>query len=116
MHLYLGCLFAPVLIFFAVSGAWQLYRFNDDEKNGSYVAPRAIKVLSTVHKDSHLPGKGERDYTPLRTFFVAAAVGLVTTTLLGVVMAYRLSASAAGPTICLAAGVAIPLVALWMYH
>jgi hypothetical protein len=115
LHLYLGCLFAPVLIFFAVSGTWQLYRFHDSAKDGSYVAPQPIKTLSAVHMDSHLPGKRARDYTPLRTFFVAASAGLVVTTLLGVVMAYRFSASAIGPTLCLTAGVAIPAVLLWLY-
>jgi uncharacterized iron-regulated membrane protein len=35
IHLYLGCLFAPILIFFAVTGAWQLYRWNDNTKTAT---------------------------------------------------------------------------------
>ena len=116
LHLYLGCLFAPVLIFFAISGGWQLYRLNDKAKDGSYVPPAPVTVLSAIHKNSHLPGKPELAYTPLRTFMLAAAVGLVVTTLLGVVMAFRSCRSWLTPVLCLVAGVAIPLVALWIYR
>lgn len=115
VHLYLGCLFAPALIFFAVTGAWQLYRANDKSKDGSYVPPRAVAVLSAVHKNSHLPGKPELAYTPLRTFMLAAAIGLTVTTVLGVVMAFGVSRSAFAPVLSLVAGIAIPAVLLWIY-
>jgi ABC-type nitrate/sulfonate/bicarbonate transport system permease component len=116
LHLYLGCLFAPALIFFAVSGSWQLYRLQDSAKDGSYVAPRPLQVLSAVHTNSHLPPKRASEYTPLRTFSLAAAVGLVVTTLLGVVMAFRLSQSFMAPVLCLTAGIAMPAVLLWIYR
>jgi ABC-type nitrate/sulfonate/bicarbonate transport system permease component len=115
VHLYLGCLFAPVLVFFAVTGGWQLYRANDKSKDGSYVPPRPITVLSAIHKNSHLPGKPELAYTPLRTFMCAAAAGLVVTTLLGVVMAFRFSRSGMTPALCLVAGIVLPAVLLWIY-
>lgn len=115
VHLYLGCLFAPVLIFFAVTGGWQLYRFNDRPKGSSYVPPRPVTVLSAIHKNSHLPGKPELSYTPLRTFMLAASVGLIATTLLGVVMAFRFSGSWITPVLCLTAGVGLPAVLLWIY-
>ncbi|MGI8481805.1 MAG: hypothetical protein ACR2MF_07065 [Chthoniobacterales bacterium] len=116
LHLYLGCLFAPALIFFAVTGGWQLYRFHDSEKDGTYTAPQPLQVLSAIHMDSHLPGKRASQYTPLRTFFTLAAAGLVTTTLLGVVMAFRFSRTALTPLICLFAGGAIPAVILYCYR
>ena len=37
IHLFLSCLVAPAMIFFAVSGAWQAYRFQQTRKDGSYV-------------------------------------------------------------------------------
>jgi hypothetical protein len=116
IHLYLGCLFAPALIFFAVTGAWQLYRMQDTKKDGSYVAPRAIQTLSAVHMNSHLPGKRASDYTPLRAFWLLTAAGLVATTALGVVMAFRFSRSALVPIAWLAAGIGIPLVILLLYR
>lgn len=116
LHLYLGCLFAPALLFFAISGAWQLYRFHDSKKDGSYNAPRAVEALSAVHMNSHLPGKRASEYTPLRTFSLLAAAGLVVTTALGVVMAFRFSRTVFAPLLCLLAGVIIPGVALWIYR
>jgi hypothetical protein len=75
LHLYLGCLFAPALIFFAVTGSWQLYRAHDSKKDHSYTAPAVLRTLSAVHMNAHLPGKRASDYTPLRVFMVSAAAG-----------------------------------------
>lgn len=116
LHLYLGCLFAPALIFFAVTGGWQLYRFHDSAKDHSYVAPQPLQVLSAVHMNSHLPGKRASEYTPLRTFSLLAAVGLVLTTVLGVVMAFRFSKNVFAPIFCLAGGLLIPLLILFWYR
>src|SRR5438270_5969795 len=116
LHLYLGCLFAPVLIFFAVTGSWQLFRANDDLKDGSYHAPVALKTLSAIHKDSHLPGKHASAYTPLKTFSLLAAAGLVFSTVLGIVMAFRSSRSAVTPGLLLGAGVLIPCLILYLYR
>ena len=116
LHLWLGCLFAPALIFFAVSGVWQLYRMHDTAKDGSYVAPAPLQVLSAVHMNSHLPGKRVTEFTPLRLFWVAAAGGLVLTSVLGVVMAFRFSRGALVPILCLAVGVLVPLFFLYLYR
>src|SRR3982074_3618784 len=89
LHLYLGCLFAPILIFFAVTGSWQLFNYHQSKKDGSYTAPRALAVLSAVHKDAHIPPTPDRSPTPLRYFMLMAAIGLVTTPMLGVIIAYR---------------------------
>ena len=114
IHLYLGCLFAPILIFFAVTGAWQLYRWNDSTKSG-YKAPEPLRIMSAIHKDQHLGRKEYPVYTPLRSFMFLAATGLVLTTMLGIVMAFRFARSVATPLLCLLAGVAIPTVILFLY-
>lgn len=115
LHLYLGCLFAPALIFFAVTGTWQLFRAHDSRKDGSYTAPHAVQALSAIHMNAHLPGKRVSEYTPLRAFWVCAAAGLVLTTALGVVMAFQFSASRIAPLLCLSAGFAIPVLILYLY-
>jgi ABC-type nitrate/sulfonate/bicarbonate transport system permease component len=115
IHLYLGCLFAPILIFFAVTGAWQLYRWNDSRKDGSYIAPRPLKILSAIHKDQHLGDKKYSAYTPLRSFMLLSAAGLVLTTALGIIMAFRFARSVITPLLCLGAGVVIPVVILVLY-
>src|SRR3982751_5415857 len=91
IHLYLGCLFAPLLIFLAVTGAWQLFDWHESTKDRSYVAPPALAVLSDIHKHAHLPPTPGRQPTPLRYFMAVAAAGLVTSSVLGVVMAFRFS-------------------------
>ena len=116
IHLYLGCLFAPALIFFAASGGWQLYRLHDTKKDGSYTAPAALSALSAVHMNSHLPGKKVSEFTPMRAFMVAAASGLVITTALGVVLAFRFSRSVVTPIAWLAAGIAVPAAILYLYR
>ena len=116
LHLYLGCLFAPALIFFAVSGSWQIFRLQDTAKDGSYTAPAVLETLSAVHTNQHLPGGKASQRTPLHAFALLSAIGLVTTTLLGVVMAFRFSHSVVAPLFCLLGGVALPLGLLLFYR
>ncbi|MFN2508866.1 MAG: hypothetical protein ABR589_08850 [Chthoniobacterales bacterium] len=115
IHLYLGCLFAPALMFFAVTGSWQVYRLQHNTKDG-YTAPKPLKVLSAIHVSGHLPGRKAEQTTPLHGFAVAAAAGLVVTTLLGVVMAFSSSRNALVPTLCLFGGVALPAAILYLYR
>ena len=116
LHLYLGCLFAPVLIFFAVTGAWQLFGLHRGTKDGSYTPPRALVYLSEVHKVQHIPYTSAEAATPLRYFFLAAALGLVVSTILGIVMAFRFGRSRAAVVSCLTAGVVVPLAILYIYR
>ena len=115
LHLYLGCLFAPILIFFAVSGSWQLFNWHESDKNGTYRAPRALAILSDVHKDAHIPPTPGRQPTPLRYFMFVAAAGLVTSSVIGVVLAFRFSRKPLTAILCLLAGMAGPASLLWIY-
>ncbi len=116
LHLYLGCLFAPALIFFAVTGSWQLYRAHDTKKDHSHAPPAILRTLSAIHMNAHLPGKRASEYTPLRVFLVLAAAGLVASTLLGVIMAFSFSRSLFTPVLCLCAGIVIPCAILYLYR
>ena len=53
IHLYLGCIFAPILIFFAVTGSWQLYVLHVDTKDGRYVAPRITNSNTDSNTNSN---------------------------------------------------------------
>ena len=103
IHLYLGCLFAPVLIFFAVTGAWQLFGLHRGTKDGSYTPSRVLVDLSEIHEAQHLPYTSTDAATPLRYFFLAAALGLVASTILGIVMAFRFGRSKAAVIFCASA-------------
>ncbi len=116
LHLYLGCLFAPLLIFFAVTGSWQLFNWHESTRDRTYIAPPALAALSDIHKNAHLPQTRGRNPTPLRYFMLAGAAGLVISSVVGVIMAYRFSRRPLVATICLLAGVVVPGVMLWVYR
>jgi hypothetical protein len=48
-HFYLGMLNAPSVLFFALTGALQLFHLH--EAHGGYVPPALIEKLASVHKD-----------------------------------------------------------------
>ena len=106
IHLYLGCVFAPILIFFAVSGACQLFGLHHVRKDGSHRPLAAVALLSVVHR---FPP------TPLRYFMLAAAFGLVVTSVLGIVMAFRYGRNKRAVILSAAAGVVIPVAILLIY-
>ncbi len=117
LHLYLGCLFAPILIFFAVTGSWQIFNWHQSDKRpGGYVAPHALAFFSDIHKDAHIPPTRRNSPAPVRYFMFAAAVGLVLTTIIGVIMAYRFSRRPIVATVCLAIGIFLPTALVWIYH
>lgn len=116
LHLYLGCIFAPILIFFAVTGSWQMFSLHRGTKDGSYIPSKPLVILSGVHQYQHLPAASIGKSTPLRYFILAAAIGLVFTTCLGIVMAFRHGGSRPKAIGCLIAGLAIPLAFLLIWH
>lgn len=116
LHLYLGCIFAPALIFLSCTGALQLYDLHESRKDGSYVAPKLLQAFGQVHKHQNLPGDARGSGRSMKIFMLLAASGLVLTTLLGILMAFRLSRSAVPVLACLATGVVLPLALLYFVH
>jgi hypothetical protein len=114
LHLYLGTLFAPLIIFFAFSGVLQTFGFHESPKSGSYQAPAWIVALAEIHKDQRLAA-GSRSSLALKWFMALMAVGLITTTLLGVYMAFKFNRDARLVGGLIALGIIIPVLAL-MFH
>lgn len=106
IHLYLGCLFAPMLLFFAASGIWQTY------DPGYAFHSKLLGLLSTIHKGGGLKS-GENLSSPfLRFFILAMAVSFIVSTILGVVMALKFGRSRKAAWVCLALGILLPLAAV----
>jgi hypothetical protein len=103
-HNYIGIFIAPSVIFFALTGALQIFSLH--EAHGSYLPPAIIEKLSSVHKDQVFaqkpheehdePGsqppavaEHEDDHGPalgtmlLKWFFLFVALALATSTVLG---------------------------------
>ena len=107
VHLYLGCVFAPMLLFFAVSGVWQSFNLQSYNLAGSH----ALALASTIHTGRGLKGGDPSTLSSplLHWFVIAMAVGFILTTILGVVMALRYGKSRRAAVICLLAGFLLPL-------
>ncbi len=104
-HSYIGILIAPSVIFFALTGALQI--FNLHESHGTYTPPVLIEKLSSVHKDQvferkhhdehEAESKNDRQPPPpqeheegptlgttlLKWFFLFVALALTSSTVLG---------------------------------
>lgn len=100
-HLCLGCLFAPMLLFFAVSGIWQTLGLHSG----------TLTWLSTIHTSRNLKIGGLTS-SILRDFVVVMSVSFVITTILGVVMALKSDKNRKWAYGCLALGVSGPLAAV----
>ena len=107
LHRYAGLVTAPLILFFAVSGIWQVFRLNDSRKDGSYKAPQAVKALSDFHKAEHL---NKPKALPFKYAVSATAVILILGTTLGLIAAFRLTRPAWLAVLLLFLGTVIPLL------
>src|ERR1019366_8466796 len=108
IHLYLGCIFAPMLLFFAISGIWQTYP-------PAYPHSKTLARLSTVHTSRALKtatGPGTLSSSVLRGCGLVMAASFIVTTILGIVMAMNFARSRRAAFCCLALGVLFPAVVL----
>jgi hypothetical protein len=106
-HSYIGILIAPSVIFFALTGALQIFSLH--ESHGTYTPPVLIEKLSSLHKDQVFEQKHPDEHEPavdsapgqqppppeehedrpklgttlLKCFFLFVALALATSTVLG---------------------------------
>jgi hypothetical protein len=106
LHLYLGCIFAPMLLLFALTGIWQTIGIR---------GAKWMEVLSAIHM-SHGSKGGANLTTPLlRSFIVLMAVAFIFTTLLGILMAVKQGRNRREAYYCLAFGIIFPLLAILIH-
>lgn len=55
LHRYAGLMTAPLILFFAITGIFQVFRLHEDQKSG-YKAPAILKGVATFHKAEGLSG------------------------------------------------------------
>jgi hypothetical protein len=72
-HAYIGLFIAPSVLFFAATGALQI--FNLHEAHGSYRPAVLLEKLSAVHKDQVFEQPHEHDAPPSASVPVAGAAG-----------------------------------------
>jgi hypothetical protein len=105
-HLYLGTFFAPLLLFFALSGVWQEF--------GLQRIPW-VRYLSAIHTGSMMKGQPHHPSSlVLQGFVVLMGLSLVATIILGIILAFKYGRSKL-TLICLAAGTVIPLALILIF-
>ena len=98
-HLYLGCIFAPMLLFFAISGIWQTLG----------IRSHLLQRLSTIHTMHMTKIGGSLSIVFMVIFVLVMAASFILSTILGVVMALKSGRSRRSAVYCLGIGVALPL-------
>ena len=119
LHLYLGTFFAPSIMFFALSGALQLFGLHEGHPGETYQPPAWVAKLGSIHKNQTLaerpgpppefrkesrppkveerhrngPHQTSKSTFALKWFFLAMSVGLIFTTCLGIYMAFKFNRS-----------------------
>ena len=134
MHLWLGTLFAPSILFFAFTGALQLFSFHETRPGSTYQPPAWIERLAQIHKkqtialkpkrsgpDNHKQALEQKRPQPieapaeekstvaLKWFFLFMSAGLIVTTGLGIYMAFAYGRNATVTWTLLAVGTIVPV-------
>ena len=114
IHLYLGCFFAPLLIFYVATGWYQTV--NPDRRKGVADSNDLISRLNRVHVEQYYPTESAVGYSTylFRGLVVGMVIALVTTVALGLVLAFRTSRRKWPVWLSLALGLVLPIVLLWL--
>lgn len=114
VHLYLGCFFAPLLVFYVATGWYQTV--NPDRRKGTGDSTDLVSRLTRVHVEQYYPTESATGYSTrgFRALVVVMALALLTTVALGVILAFRTSRRAWPVWLSLALGVALPALVLWL--
>jgi hypothetical protein len=100
VHLYLGCIFAPLLLFFAISGIWQTLG----------IKTPLLRLMATIHTSHELKSGGGLSSFSLKVFVLIMTVSFIIMTILGVVMAVKYGRSRRVVFYSLIFGLAFPLI------
>jgi len=142
LHLYIGTFIAPALLFFAFTGALQTFSLHETTQGSTYKPPAWIATLAQIHKKQtsiipvrklrpdatpqqipkhekaqastlpEAPQPKPKTHLPLKIFFLLVAIGLFTSTLTGIYMAYKYNRNKLVITALLVAGIVVPPVLL----
>lgn len=135
-HHYSGVFLAPAVLFFAITGALQTFSLHETTRGSSYTPPAILVHLSQLHKKATLtipvrnapvatgpkpavapaapkpPQLPPAHHYPMKIFFLIVSIGLVLSTLSGLVMAWKYTRSKPLVAGTLLAGILLPLLLL----
>jgi len=115
-HLYLGCFFAPMLLFYLLTGWYQTVEPNRIKEPGE--AESLVQKFRVVHVYQVYPGKSEtrKPSSPklYQALVVVMAIAATLTIVLGVVLAFRSLKPVWPVLLVLALGILVPALMLWL--
>jgi len=100
LHLYLGCIFAPLLLFFTISGIWQLLGVHSN----------LLRKLSSIHTQAVWKDNSQLGSLPLRIIILVMALSFAATIILGIILALKVGRNRKTAVYCLALGIVVPLI------
>jgi len=114
LHLYLGVFFAPMLLFFIVTG-WYQTAFQDRRKS-VFEASAVMDRLRAVHADQTFPVASANSYstTAFRWLIYLMSAALVASVILGMVLAFRTMKARWLVWLMLGLGLLVPVLCLWL--
>lgn len=116
LHLYLGCFFAPLLLFYVLSGWYQTV--NPERLKSRSEAETLVQKLRVVHTDQIYPTDAEfkkpSSARGFQTLVIIMAIAITATVLLGVVLAFKTLKSKWPVWLSLVLGLLLPILMLWL--
>ena len=111
-HLYLSCFFAPLLLFYVLTGWYQTFTANRNKSLGEQ--EDWLSKLTSIHVDQIYPSEAAQSFSPqLFQWLVALmSICLLITVALGMVLAFRSTRKTWPVWLALALGIIVPVVAL----
>lgn len=137
VHYYVGVFFTPAILLFALSGALQTFRLQEEKGYGG-TPPAWIVWMASVHKDSSTPRNQSTEHRderpvaktiekvgptanvppakpapsrlPMRIFVALLSIGLIVSSLLGSMIALNNKTTRRTSILMLGAGTILPLL------
>src|SRR6185295_18520581 len=110
LHLFLGCFFAPLLLFYVGTGWYQTVTLRRNKVPGE--AEDWLGRLRSVHVDQIYPADSANAYSPM--LFRVMVVALMATVVLGFVLAFRSIRQRWLVWLSIGLGIALPVLCLWL--
>lgn len=116
LHLYLGCFFTPMLLFYVLTGGYQT--LNPNRLKTPSEAETLVQKLRVVHVDQIYPSEQEfkKPSSPklYQGLVVVMAIAATLTILLGLVLAFRSLKNQWPVWLSLVLGVLLPVLLLYL--
>lgn len=115
-HLYLGCFFTPMLLFYILTGWYQTVVPNRLKHPSE--AETLVQKLRVVHSDQIYPSEDEFQKPSSPKLFtvlvVVMSIAATVTIALGLVLSFKLLKPSWPVWICLLGGILLPMLLLWL--